>query len=80
MSASLADATAAENTAIQAYDSLMAAKTKEINALTKARLYGTFSFVGLLGDSPLAAPPGHRMRPRRVHPEGARGAQGPKGP
>jgi len=36
MSASLADATAAENAAIAAYDSLMAAKAKEINALTKA--------------------------------------------
>merc|ERR1719161_1998323 len=36
MSASLAEATAAENAAIKAYDSLMASKTKEINALTKA--------------------------------------------
>jgi hypothetical protein len=36
MSASLADATNAENEAIQAFDSLVAAKTKEINALTKA--------------------------------------------
>merc|ERR1719482_816106 len=36
MSASLADATNAENTAITAYDSLMASKAKEINALTKA--------------------------------------------
>merc|ERR1719482_1266578 len=36
MSASLTDATNAENAAITAYDSLMASKTKEINALTKA--------------------------------------------
>merc|ERR1719157_504714 len=36
MSASLADATSAENAAIAAYDSLMAAKAKEINALTAA--------------------------------------------
>merc|ERR1719456_1932976 len=36
MSASLADATNAENSAIKAYDELMAAKTKEVNALTKA--------------------------------------------
>merc|ERR1719446_1828406 len=36
MSASLSDATNAENSAITAYDSLMASKAKEINALTKA--------------------------------------------
>merc|ERR1719487_588152 len=36
MSASLAEATNTENAAITAYDSLMASKTKEINALTKA--------------------------------------------
>merc|ERR1719247_3087497 len=36
MSASLAEATSAEQAAIKAYDSLMASKTKEINALTKA--------------------------------------------
>merc|ERR1719281_2090540 len=36
MSASLADATNAENNAITAYDSLMASKAKEIGALTKA--------------------------------------------
>merc|ERR1719487_1517026 len=36
MSASLAEATSAENAAIQAFDTLMASKTKEINALTKA--------------------------------------------
>merc|ERR1719247_3834736 len=36
MSASLADATSAENEAIAAFDSLVASKTKEINALTKA--------------------------------------------
>merc|ERR1719236_180004 len=36
MSASLAEATSAEQAAITAYDSLMASKTKEINALTKA--------------------------------------------
>merc|ERR1719395_114042 len=36
MSASLAEATSAEQAAISAYDSLMASKTKEINALTKA--------------------------------------------
>merc|ERR1719230_1900446 len=36
MSASLAEATTAENEAIAAFDSLVASKTKEINALTKA--------------------------------------------
>merc|ERR1719201_1751684 len=36
MSAGLASATAAENAAIQAFDELVAAKTKEINALTGA--------------------------------------------
>merc|ERR1719395_470344 len=36
MSASLAEATSAEQAAISAFDSLMASKTKEINALTKA--------------------------------------------
>merc|ERR1719426_628640 len=36
MSASLAESTAAEQAAIKAYDSLMASKTKEINALTAA--------------------------------------------
>jgi len=36
MSKSLAEATAAENAAIQAFDELVAAKTKEINALTHA--------------------------------------------
>merc|ERR1719424_1888599 len=36
MSKSLAEATAAENAAIQAFDELVAAKTKEINALTAA--------------------------------------------
>merc|ERR1719218_485993 len=36
MSASLAEATSAEQAAISAFDSLVAAKTKEINALTKA--------------------------------------------
>merc|ERR1719171_821555 len=36
MSASLAEATNAENAAISAFDSLVASKTKEINALTKA--------------------------------------------
>jgi len=36
MSKSLAEATAAENAAIQAFDELTAAKTKEINALTAA--------------------------------------------
>merc|ERR1719162_2097336 len=36
MSADHAEETAAENAAIKAYDSLMAAKTKEVNALTKA--------------------------------------------
>merc|ERR1719272_866868 len=36
MDASLAEATAAENAAISAFDALLAAKTKEINALTKA--------------------------------------------
>merc|ERR1719478_1706778 len=36
MSASLAEATSAENAAISAFDSLTASKTKEINALTKA--------------------------------------------
>merc|ERR1719478_1372280 len=36
MSASLADATSTENAAIAAYDALVASKTKEINALTKA--------------------------------------------
>jgi len=36
MSKSLAEATAAENAAIQAFDELIAAKTKEINALTSA--------------------------------------------
>jgi len=36
MSASLAEATSAENAAIAAFDQLVAAKTKEINALTKA--------------------------------------------
>ena len=37
--------------------------------------YGTFSFVGLLGDSLLATPQGHRMRPPKGHPQRA-----PKGP
>jgi len=36
MSADAAEEKAAEETAIKAYDSLMAAKTKEVNALTKA--------------------------------------------
>merc|ERR1719272_1793352 len=36
MEASLAEATSAENAAISAFDALVAAKTKEINALTKA--------------------------------------------
>merc|ERR1719353_67570 len=36
MSTSLSEATAAENAAISAFDSLVASKTKEINALTKA--------------------------------------------
>ena len=36
MSKSLAEATAAEKAAIQAFDELVAAKTKEINALTSA--------------------------------------------
>jgi len=36
MSADHAEETAAENAAIKAYDTLMAAKTKEVNALTKA--------------------------------------------
>jgi septal ring factor EnvC (AmiA/AmiB activator) len=36
MSASLAEATSAENAAISAFDALVASKTKEINALTKA--------------------------------------------
>jgi len=36
MSASLADATAAEKDAIKAYDELMAAKAKEVSALTEA--------------------------------------------
>jgi len=36
MSKDLADATAAEKAAIAAYEELMAAKTKEVNALTKA--------------------------------------------
>merc|ERR1740117_364515 len=36
MDASLAEATAAENAAISAFDALLAAKAKEINALTKA--------------------------------------------
>jgi len=36
MDASLAEATTAENAAISAFDSLVASKTKEINALTKA--------------------------------------------
>jgi len=36
MDASLAEATAAENAAISAFDQLVASKTKEINALTKA--------------------------------------------
>ena len=36
MSKSLAEATAAEKAAIQAFDELVAAKTKEINALTAA--------------------------------------------
>merc|ERR1719247_878354 len=36
MAKSLAEATAAENAAIQAFDQLVAAKTKEINALTSA--------------------------------------------
>merc|ERR1719482_2001799 len=36
MSASLSDATNAENSAITAFDSLMTSKAKEINALTKA--------------------------------------------
>jgi len=36
MTASLTESTNAENAAITAYDSLMAAKTKEVNALTKA--------------------------------------------
>merc|ERR1719428_2171595 len=36
MTADFASAKAAEEAAIQAYDQLMAAKTKEVNALTKA--------------------------------------------
>merc|ERR1719190_132691 len=36
MSKDLAEATADENTAIKAYEQLMAAKEKEVNALTKA--------------------------------------------
>jgi len=36
MSRDLADATAAEKTAVEAYDGLMAAKTREVNALTKS--------------------------------------------
>merc|ERR1719236_292895 len=36
MSASLAEATSAEQAAISAFDSLVASKTKEINALQKA--------------------------------------------
>merc|ERR1719386_267544 len=36
MSATLGDITSAENDSIKAYDSLVASKTKEINALTKA--------------------------------------------
>jgi len=36
MNKDLSEATAAENAAIAAYDELMAAKTKEVNALTKA--------------------------------------------
>merc|ERR1719298_271384 len=36
MSADFAEAKAAEEAAIKAYDQLMAAKTKEVNALTKA--------------------------------------------
>merc|ERR1719473_834240 len=36
MTASLTEATSAENAAIAAFDSLVASKTKEINALTKA--------------------------------------------
>jgi len=36
MNADLAEATAAENSAIKAYEELMAAKEKEVNALTKA--------------------------------------------
>merc|ERR1719506_2432239 len=36
MSRDLADATAAEKSAVEAYDGLMAAKTREVNALTKS--------------------------------------------
>merc|ERR1719387_1974452 len=36
MNADLAEATSAENMAIKAYDELMAAKEKEVNALTKS--------------------------------------------
>merc|ERR1719281_1500702 len=36
ISKDVADATAAEEAAIKAYDELMASKTKEVNALTKA--------------------------------------------
>merc|ERR1719253_182218 len=36
MNKDLAEATAAENTAIKAYDELMAAKEREVNALTAA--------------------------------------------
>merc|ERR550514_1171784 len=36
MNADLAEQTAAEEAAIKAFDTLMAAKTKEVNALTKA--------------------------------------------
>merc|ERR1719181_2068961 len=36
MTKSLADATSDENSSIQSYDGLMAAKTKEVNALTKS--------------------------------------------
>merc|ERR1719161_1577831 len=36
MNADLAEATATENTAIKGYEELMAAKEKEVNALTKA--------------------------------------------
>merc|ERR1719169_116244 len=36
MTSNLADATKAENSAIESYDGLMAAKTKEVNAMTKS--------------------------------------------
>merc|ERR1719478_347023 len=36
MNKNLADATSDENSSIQSYDGLMAAKTKEVNALTKS--------------------------------------------